>query len=571
MASRTTNSVPLTDAEIIQHYQAGTLLRELLHPLDTSEQEALREQLATLHNAGSIDLLALTATPEFESLDRRHRFTIQQVYSNAIPLLDASPPAMLEMVRRLVAQGGANGVAALPHNALHIWIGQDSKRAKEIIEVARSELDFDREILVNALVTFGDASSAVSFLAFADPRRQAAIAALGTIKPPSTKAGDATFDRLVGIATADPDEDICFTAVLSAFELLRHCKARAPRWVPTLVASVTAKPSNSTRTALLHGLWRQVELFQTADVKAVLALASDGDLTAGLVDTLGVTLSHLIGGIHHELAIDCLTALLASSGKAIPLDNLRMLEHRFAELDRTVLFALAVRWFETGDQLLCETISKLIGGVEHQQPFDASMAGLGLTGNQMIVICHKAVGYMPLAPIVAASFVIAALRANNKTSEPDLIQLLLQTLLINFRETVASYLKRIGKTDIAYKPVRGALKMYRSYEKGLNIKTPVKELQPSSYQRGVVRQNHYLASREIRKQAERQTIFFNLVHRSTLLYGRKAMTYMRGADMPPTSMEMKTISTSIEMPRLQIIDPVGLDWLFRVFRLSKPK
>lgn len=572
MTSRTSTSKRPTDAEIIQHYRTGTLLRELLHPLDSGEQQLLQGQLAALHNAGSIDLLVLTAAPEFESLDRRHLFTIQQIYCNVIPLLDASARPMLEMVCRLVAQGGADGIAALPHNALRIWIGQASARAKEIIEVARSEPDFDREILLNALVAFGDASSAMSFLAFADRRRQAAIAALGAIKPQNAKAGDATFDQLVAIAAADPEEDIRFTAISAVFDLLRHCKARAPQWVPTLVASVTTKPCNSTRTALLHGLWRQTELFQAADVKAVLALASDGDLTAArLVDTLGGVLSHLVGGDYHDLAIDCLTALLASSGKAIPPDSLQMLEHRLTALERTKLFALAVRWFATGDKILCETISKLIGGVEDQQPFDASLAGFGFTGSQMIAVCHKAVGYMPLAPVVAASFVVAALRADDKSAEPELVQLLLQSLLINFRETVASYLKRIGNADIAYKPLREALKMYRAYEKGTDIKTPIKELHPSSYQRGVVRQNHYVANREMRKQAERQSIFFGLVHRSTLLYGRKAMTYMHGADMPPTSMEMKSVSTHIEMPRLHTIDPVGLDWLIRVFRLSKPK
>ena len=572
MTSRTTTSTRPTDTDIIRHYRAGTLLRELLHPLDTSEQEALRRQLAALHNAGSIDLLALTATPEFQSLDRRSLFTIQQIYSNAIPLLDASPLAMLGTIRRLAAQGGAEGIAALPRNALRIWIGQASERAKEIIEAARSEPGFDREILMDALVALGEASSAISFLAVTDPRRQAAIAALGAMKPRNAKAGDATFDQLAAIAAADPDEDIRFTAISAAFELLRHCKARAPRWVPTLVTAVTAEPSDSTRNALLHGLWRQTELFKTADVKAVLALASDGDVTAArLVDTLGATLSQLIGGVHHDAAIDCLTELLAGSGKAIPLDNLQMLEHRFTALDRTMLFALAVRWFATGDRTLCETMSKLIGGVEHQQPFDASLAGFGLTGSQMIVVCHKAVGYMPLAPIVAASFVIAALRADDKAAEPELIQLLLQSLLINFRETVANYLRKIGKADISYQPLRKALRMYRSYEKGSDIKTPIKELQPSSYQRGVVRQNHHVTNREIRKQAERQSISFGLVHRCTLLYGRKAITYARGADVPPTSMEMKTIGTHIEMPRLQIIDPVGLDWLFRIFRLSKPK
>ena len=63
-------------------------------------------------------------------------------------------------------------------------------------------------------------------------------------------------------------------------------------------------------------------------------------------------------------------------------------------LDPTQLFALAVRWFATGDRELCEGMTKLIGGVHQPQPFDASLAGWGLSGNQMIVLCHKAVGYM---------------------------------------------------------------------------------------------------------------------------------------------------------------------------------
>jgi hypothetical protein len=105
----------------------------------------------------------------------------------------------------------------------------------------------------------------------------------------------------------------------------------------------------------------------------------------------------------------------------------------------------------------------------------------------------------------------------------------------------------------------------------LSINATIKVLLPSSYQRGAVRQKHYVTGREIRKQAERQSVFFGLVQHSTLLYGRKAIAYVRGADEPPVSMEMKTMSAGFEMPRLQIIDPVGLDWLLRVFRVSKPK
>jgi hypothetical protein len=66
--------VPLTDADIIMHYQAGTLLQELLNPIDTGQQTALSAQLVALHNAGNIDPVAVAATTEFQNLEKRHFF-----------------------------------------------------------------------------------------------------------------------------------------------------------------------------------------------------------------------------------------------------------------------------------------------------------------------------------------------------------------------------------------------------------------------------------------------------------------------------------------------------------------
>jgi hypothetical protein len=564
-------AAPLTDAEIIAHYQARTLLAKLQRPLNTTQQEALCVQLAALHNAGNIDMLALTAAPEFLNLDRQHFFTVQQIYSGVIPRLEAPSLAMLEMAGRLVTKGGNDGLATIPRDALRRWIGQDPSRAHGIITAAQSDPGIDREVLREALVTLADLSLVKSFLAVADQRRQAAIAALGGIKPQNLQAGDEGFTELVAIAATDPVEDMRFTAIFAAFGLLQHCEAHASQWVPRLVAAVRAAPSEETRTALLQGLWRQSGSFQAADVKATLALVSDADLSPALRGMLDGTLSHLLAGPHHDLAIDCLTNLLASDGWAVSLEDFPGLEHRLMNLDSTQLFGLAVRWFATGDRKLCESMTRLIGPVHQPQPFDTTLAGWGLSGSQMIVTCHKAIGYLILAPVVAASFVVAALRAGDKTAEAELVQLLVQSILINYGEMAAAYLRGVPKGDKAYRPVRRALKLYRAYEEDLNIKTPIKELFPSSSQRGAVRQRHYLTQREIRKEAERQSVFHGLMQRSTLLYGRKAIAYVRGADEPPVSMEMKTIRAGFEMPRLQIVDPVGLDWLIRIFRVSKPK
>jgi hypothetical protein len=564
--------VPLTEAEIMTHYRAGTLLPELQRPLDSRQQEALQGHLVSLHNAGHIDMLALATWPESGNLDRRYFFNIQQIYAEVIPRLDAPPLAMLEMVERLVMQGGNDGLATMPRVALCRWIAQVPARAQDIIVAAQSSPAIDREVLRAALVAWGDVASVRSFLAVTDARRQAAIAALGAIKPKDEEAGEATFTELLAVAAADPQEDMRFTSISATFSLLRHCEEQASKWVPRLVSAVTAAPSDTTRAALLHALWHQTDLFQTADATATLTLASTGEISSGgLIGTLAATLYGLLGGRYHNLAIDCVTELFSAEGKSLPLENLGSVEHRLATLDRKMLFALAVRWFTTGDPKLCEVISRLLGPLHEVPPFDTSLAGFGLTGTQMIVLCHKAVGYLLLSPLMASSFIVAAIRAGDTAVESDLTQLLLQGLLINYGNTVVAYLKAIAKTDISYKAVRQALKLYRTYQKGLDIDTPIKELLPSSHQRSLVRQRSYVEAREIHRNAERQSIFAGTVQRSTVLYGRKAITYAGGSDRPPISMEMKTIRTQIEMPRLQIVDPVGLDWLTRVFRTSKAK
>lgn len=570
MISNPTKSGPLTDIDIIAHYRAGTLLSEVVRPLNTNEQERLHERLAALHNEGGIDVLALAGGLESSRLDRRQLFSVERVYCGVIPRLNAAPLTMLRAVRHLVTQG--NSDAFLLRDAFCRWIGKDPARAKELVEVAQSDLSMDHEILRVALVTLGDLSSVRSFLSVTDTRRQAAIAALGAIEPANDAAAEEALTELIAIAAADPDDDMRFTAIFAAFSLLQYCVAQAPKWVPRLVAAVTDAPSESTRTALLQGLWRQTGLFQPADAKAALAAASTGDLAStGLIGSLDATLSHLVGGVHHDLAIDCATGLIAVSGKALPLDGFRALEHRLMSLDSQRLFALAVRWFATGDPKLCEAMSRLIGGVEHPPLFDASLDGFGLTDMQKVVLCHKAIGFLLAAPTVAASFVVAALRTNDRAIEADLIQLLVQSLLINYGETVVAYLKGLSRTDITGPAVRKALRLYRSYRKGLDIGSAIKELHPSSYQRAVVRQKNYVMGNEMRKQAHRQSPLFRMVHRSTLLYGRKAITYAGGAGKPPVSMEMKTIRADFELPRLQLIDPVGLDWLLRIFQVSRPK
>lgn len=62
------------------------------------------------------------------------------------------------------------------------------------------------------------------------------------------------------------------------------------------------------------------------------------------------------------------------------------------------------------------------------------------------------------------------------------------------------------------------------------------------------------------RDAEKQSEFLNLVNRSVLLYGRRSITYVQepGNKPRPVSMDMHSFSHFFELPRSEIIDPVGL-------------
>ena len=53
--------------------------------------------------------------------------------------------------------------------------------------------------------------------------------------------------------------------------------------------------------------------------------------------------------------------------------------------------------------------------------------------------------------------------------------------------------------------------------------------------------------------------------------GRRGLTYVTGYDgsRSPAEMDLKIIGTSWELPRRDITDPVGLNYMLRVFQVEK--
>jgi hypothetical protein len=134
-------------------------------------------------------------------------------------------------------------------------------------------------------------------------------------------------------------------------------------------------------------------------------------------------------------------------------------------------------------------------------------------------------------------------------------------------------LKGIPVTDPAYGAIQKSLAKDEAFYAGLSATGTIDEIHPSDYQHDAVRQRISDEMRTVRKMAQSKSIFFGLARRSTLLYGRRSLIYVpdhRGGQRPVES-ELKSFGASFELPRREILDPVGLDYMLRIFRAMKLK
>jgi hypothetical protein len=568
-------AVTLTDVEIIARCNSGMLLEDIdSFERDGPDPASLLNRCVALHNSGQIDLLALTATEQFSSISGFDFFIKQGFFCDAIPQLQTAAPPLMRAVQALVAKGGADLAANHPYEAFRKWCVADLTRAHAI--VASSEMG---DVQANAFVTFaltalGDAALARSFIArYSDQRRLSALFALGRIKPAGAKDAEDSIGVLMPFVDAAHDEAARCNALMPLLDICQQFPALAPAYLPKAIAAAAVTPTPGLLLNLAQALWSHVKLFDRVSIdRALGALKATDPALGGIVQAVDVALKAILETPNGDLALDFLTDILAPDN-GFDLDQFKTVKHDLAGGDRDRLFKLLVRWLISGNSNLGGFAPHILTTGERADPFDTSTAGLGLTEPDHVFLAYKTLGWLFTNDVVAASILVACLRGCDPATAKTIGELLFDPLLVNYSGKARDYLKTIKKGDTAYSPVKAALKATNLYVKGLKIDPQIKELRPSEYHHSVERRRAHDWMRKIQKDAEKQSVLFNLVHRSVLLYGRRSITYVQepGNKRRPVSMDLHSFSHSIELPRSEVIDPVGLSVMLLTFRSAKRK
>jgi len=191
-----------------------------------------------------------------------------------------------------------------------------------------------------------------------------------------------------------------------------------------------------------------------------------------------------------------------------------------------------------------------------------------------VFLARKAIGYFFLEPVTAASILISLMRMSpdDKTLE-QLGQLLFNPLLVNYTGSAQEYVEaqapqETGKVKETLDRALGAIAAYLETLRGVPA---LAALHPGQAHREAYRRYMSESSAASMKEAEKHSVFLNLVSRSTLLYGRKSINYIHSGEGPRRRMEIPLTSHSIQMeiPRMENLDEHGLNYMLRVFRAER--
>ncbi len=562
-----------TSEELVELFKRGELASQMAHRFGLSgrsDTSVIEERCIALHNASTIDLLALVEDNALQKLDGTDFFFASHFFCLLLPELQAEPGRMMACVDALVTRGGEDGAANEPNGAFQKWCANVPQRASEVIAAAHQGDVLSTHHLSFALTAISDLAEARRIAAgYEDVRRQAAIAALGRIEHTNSESRSETFSVFKALLEVGIGDPVRASVLHATMEILARCPDNAPADANALISRLVMNPGKFTIHQCARALWACRKAL-TPDIVACLLGALDNLESAnkGTVDELDMGLQVLMEHGHAEAALSFVTRLLSRTDDDLELEALDSFTRTLLAGSSDVLSRVVVRWLKLGAPRLCGGIAKAIQGPGLDGvPLSFKAEDLAISPTEQLFICRKAVGWFFFKPTTASSVLVSVLRVCDMDTSLEVRKLLVDPLLQNYGG-VRKYLGTLAPEDAASKAVSWALAQNGSYLEAQRSIPPIVELQPSEHHRRIERLRISDQMRDAHKQAESRSVFLSLVSRSVLLYGNRSLTFVDdGQDnLRPMEIDLHSHGVSYEIPRMEIIDPVGLEYVLRVFR-----
>lgn len=495
-------------------------------------------------------------------------FGVQIVLCEVIPLLDALPAEVMALTSMLVERGGEDIAANQPNAAFRTWCAKDESRADSVIGKAREGDALSLDHLVFALEAKGDADEAFRSASSGGKEQAAGALALSRMTLDFGQAERAVallldaseksdfkdafglIKAALDIAGTHPDMDRkCLTASLERLTpesdpLVVHLMAEALHWhgeemtdseVGICLRGISAIDPKSERTVQqIEGALRRLWPSRPVEVGEALA----------------VVISRTKGQV----------------GK-------RVLEAIFPKKDQLPAAArIATKWLQDGDRHVCSALASQFSEINRTSPCIAVRPDdLPEDDIDQIFVCRKAVGYFFLAPITAATWIVAVLRKGGVAAD-EVAELLFDPLLLNYGGALKDWLEGLLDEEArGNDSIQDALARAQEVLDGIDAAREVVEFEPSSFRQTLVRYHETEKMERALRIARKNSILAQLGTTQTILYGDRASLSIRDGDGIRRTQTANMVETSVsqELAKGLIFDPVGTESLLETFRFEK--
>ena len=538
------------------------------------------KEVAGLHNAGEIDFIRLYSEQTIKAADPEFFFA-QHLFCKVLPLIHGCLSQIVDLVNSLTDIGAGDLAANNPKAAFRDWCSKNEERPRDALQLIKARPCSDLGVLslvLEAGAKFDLRSYVVEALEFTRTScetRLSAVTALGRIDTSVDQALQLDALHALRRAHDSTDDDIVVANIVGAVSrmysrdasLIDHC-------VGYIISKASVNPGPATQLALA-GVVRQhhAQLPGVLLDTILMALVNVSPEHDRIVSMIDVALSEIDLAANENRIISFLRSCLVRHEGALSIAVFKLLLVRFRNQSDFV-GRLSCRWFLEADPILCESIASIFkSNRERWNDLKIDFVASGLTGEECVFVCRKAIGYMSAMPTVVSQFLVGALRG--VPSARDAISgLLFDPVLINSRGEARAYVDRIAsdESDPASGCITEALARLEKYLEGLRSVGAVKEMEPSERQRRTsndVRSQVFSAAFE---ESKKGSLVSLIATESVVLYGDGAVSYFDSGDNTGprrTEIPFQSHMTSVEWPALEVVDPVGTSYLLAQMRSER--
>ncbi|ETI64311.1 hypothetical protein C100_08025 [Sphingobium sp. C100] len=568
--------------EILGHAAGGSLLDAIFNDYGRSwrdDTDPTLSTLAELHNAGEIDLLAIVTKSSISAFQGHLFWQGQQVYRALISQLEASAEALLSVIQILIDAAGQDFAAGMPVEEFAKWCALDPSRPAELLGlVDRKVPNADRFLTI--AIKNGVAVDKAYFMdrAYAfltsgtETEKQSAINALGQVPLSTNEDWDRLLEAFADLLSAEASDSIrspLLTAIARRFD--GASQERQDRLTALGIAAVAPLGDFTLDTAARTLAFDPEHLSLTLIDALLDALLAIKGANKGTVEMLDLALMKLLKQGHAARTRRCLETLLRREDDPIELEQLDSLCYALREAGGQVFEDWIVAWLLDGDYALCGALNDaLFGAGSDEFIFDIDFTRFGLREVDYAYLARKAIATFFLKQSVMTSLLVSLLRTAPPAATEAIVELVIDPILINYAGIRDEYLQPIADNaaDPAQTAVQRALDGQDAYLAGLRSIGRVPELHPSERERRLEWQRHSDSMADAWRAARKKSIFASIATESLILYGTRAVSWFADHDDARRRIEtpMGSISHSFEMPRVEIVDPLGLQMMLVHFR-----